>query len=320
MDTIQERYARFAEDEARGVSPIYEALSLGVSRSVSLCSFLAEFPTRKQQPNLLLGAVRFLGGTPTTPAELERIVERRGPEIAAVMRSRSTQTNEPARCATLLPALARLPEPLALLEVGASAGLCLLPDHYGYQYGDHELHPVGAARGRYPVFTCAASTTTPLPERLPRIIWRRGIDLNPLDVSDADAVAWLRALVWPENVERAEKLGLAIDVARREPPQVSRGNLLERLADVASTAPAGATLVIFHSAVLFYLQPEERERFMGMVQDLPATWISNEAPSVVPMSSARLAEPARANRFLLSVDGRPTAFTGHHGQSIEWIG
>jgi hypothetical protein len=48
------------------------------------------------------------------------------------MLAQSTQTNEPGRCAALLPMLARLPEPLALLEVGASAGLCLLPDFYTY--------------------------------------------------------------------------------------------------------------------------------------------------------------------------------------------
>jgi hypothetical protein len=56
------------------------------------------------------------------------------------MRRRRTQTNEVGRCAVLLPALAELPEPLALLEVGASAGLNLLPDRYSYEY----LHPDGA--------------------------------------------------------------------------------------------------------------------------------------------------------------------------------
>ncbi len=51
------------------------------------------------------------------------------------MAERSTQTNEPARCATVLPVLAQLPQPLALLEVGAAAGLCLLPEYYAYDYG-----------------------------------------------------------------------------------------------------------------------------------------------------------------------------------------
>ena len=61
--------------------------------------------------------------------------------LRAVMLERSTQTNEPGRCAALLPVLAGLPEPLALLEVGASAGLCLLPDFYGYDYGRTILAP-----------------------------------------------------------------------------------------------------------------------------------------------------------------------------------
>ena len=44
------------------------------------------------------------------------------------MRTRATQTNEAGRCAILLPVLAALPQPLALLDVGASAGLCLYRD------------------------------------------------------------------------------------------------------------------------------------------------------------------------------------------------
>ena len=55
---------------------------------------------------------------------------------------RSTKTNEPRRCAGLLPVLAGIAGPLALLEVGASAGLCLYPDRYSYSYdGLPPLHP-----------------------------------------------------------------------------------------------------------------------------------------------------------------------------------
>ena len=57
-------------------------------------------------------------------------------EVSATMRSRSTQTNEVGRCATLLPVLGGLEGPLALLEVGASAGLCLHPDRWSYRYLD----------------------------------------------------------------------------------------------------------------------------------------------------------------------------------------
>ena len=69
--------------------------------------------------------------------------ERRA-EVEAVMLERRTQTNEPARCALLLPLLAALPQPLALLEVGASAGLCLLPDRYALRL---RRPPARRARG-----------------------------------------------------------------------------------------------------------------------------------------------------------------------------
>jgi hypothetical protein len=92
-------------------------------------------PADRRQPNLFLAAVRWLCGVPDGADRLAHIVRQQYGRIREVMLSRTTQTNEPARCSVLLPVLAQLPQPLALLEVGASAGLCLLPDCYGYDYG-----------------------------------------------------------------------------------------------------------------------------------------------------------------------------------------
>ncbi|HEU0052584.1 MAG TPA: hypothetical protein VFQ39_05380, partial [Longimicrobium sp.] len=76
----------------------------------------------------------------------------------------------------------------------------------------------------------------------------------------------------------------------------------------------------FHSAVLAYLAPHDRTRFVEMVTELDAVWISNESPAVFPSIAAKLDAPAPEDRFLLAVDGEPVAFTGPHGQSIDWIG
>src|SRR5450432_2243342 len=102
------------------------------------------------------------------------------------MLSRTPQTNEPARCAVLLPLLAQLPQPLALLEVGASAGLCLLVDHYGYDYGNVRIDPTISGDGGAPTLTCDVSGAAPIPRTIPRIVWRAGLDLNPIDVRSAD--------------------------------------------------------------------------------------------------------------------------------------
>src|ERR1700726_4250690 len=133
LERISARYLRFAVDEARGESKLYERLALAVAASRGLFSFLAGLPSEKRQPNLFLAAVRHLCGIPESAHRLVEIVRREDRRIRALMLARTTQTNEPGRCSALLPVLAQLPQPLALLEVGASAGLCLIPDRYGYE-------------------------------------------------------------------------------------------------------------------------------------------------------------------------------------------
>ena len=114
------------------------------------------------------------------------------------MMARSTQTNEPARCATLLLLLARLRRPLALLEVGAAAGLCLLPDAFDYDYHGHRVPPSLLTSATAPTFFCEVNRAL-LPDRGLEIIWRAGLDLTPIDIKDAAQIAWLEALVWPDE-------------------------------------------------------------------------------------------------------------------------
>lgn len=133
-----ENYRRFGR-KARDRSPAYGDLAEAVAVDDQILAFLDALPVAKRQPNLLFAAARYLLGAPAEIHALRRLVHERADELAAVMHARRTQTNEPARCATLLPALVGLPEPLALLEVGASAGLTLLPDHYSYDYAGHFL-------------------------------------------------------------------------------------------------------------------------------------------------------------------------------------
>ncbi len=314
-EAIAKRFRRFAETEARGHSPLYEALANGVAADAEILAFLAELPPERQQPNLLLAAVRFVCGTPVDPDAFHAAFVTRKAAIRAEMLTRRTQTNEPGRCAVLLPVLARLGGPLALIEVGASAGLCLLPDHYGYAYAGH------APFGPEPRFPCRLDAMTPVPAVAPEIVWRAGLDLNPLDVRNDDDVAWLEALVWPDQPERANRLRAAVAVARADPPRIVGGDLLTALPSLAAGAPPDAALVVFHTAVLAYItDPEARARFARAVRDLNATWISNEAPFVFPDIAARLRTPVRRGAFLLAVDGEPTAWTDPHGAWSEWIG
>jgi hypothetical protein len=317
LDRLAEDYARFADHEARSRSALYEELARGVARDPELLRLLAELPRPKQQPNLLLAAVRYLCGTPSGWPQFRSWFFERRDEIVAVMLARRTQTNEPARCATLLPLLATLPQPLALLEVGAAAGLCLLPDRYAYDYGGHHVPPRRPVAGAAPTFACRASAATPLPSAGVDVAWRVGLDLEPVDVRDPDQVAWLEALVWPGEGARIELLGAALDVARVDPPRVAKGDLRRDLPALAAEAPPGATLVVFHTAVLAYVADAgERAAFAAAVRALDAVWIANEGPGLL---AAPTRDPWPSGRFLLTCDERPIAWTDGHGAAIDWL-
>src|SRR5262245_28341586 len=306
-------YRVFAE-EARGRSAAYEALAMLVAVDDTILRFLGTLPPAKRQPNLLFAAARYLLGTPPDIAALRALVGQDRAGLARVMLARRTQTNEPARCATLLPALARLPEPLALLEVGASAGLTLLVERYSYDYDGHR---VAGTEPQAPVLTCQPRGPVPLPARVPEVIWRTGLDLNPLDVTDEEDVRWLECLLWPGETGRRERLAAAIDMARRDPPRVHRGDLLTDLPDLAGQAPPGATLVIYHSAVLAYVSAPRRSQFADLVRSINAAWISNEAPGVLPGVPVPEHDDGY---FVLIEDGtRATALTDGHGAWLRWL-
>jgi hypothetical protein len=315
------RYERFATEEARGASPIYEHLALAVAGSPDLLTFLSSVPADRRQPNLFLAAVRHISGVPRNGHEMEQIVRAHAPRVREVMLSKTTQTNEPARCSVLLPVLAGLREPLALIEVGASAGLCLLLDRYRYDYGRHRIEPPSTELlAVAPIFECTANAATPVPSALPTIGWRLGLDLNPLDVNSPVEMDWLETLVWPGQARRAQNLRAAIEVARAYPPEVCRGDLRVDLPAIAALAPKNLRLVVYHTAVLGYVTSQsDREKFAEAVRRTGALWISNETPSVFPDLARTAPPPPSPGHFLLAIDGKPAAWTGPHGHSIHWF-
>jgi hypothetical protein len=214
----------------------------------------------------------------------------------------------------MLPALAQLPPPLALIEVGASAGLTLLVDRYSYDYAGHRIT---GSDPQAPTLRCTPRGPVPLPAQVPQVVWRAGLDINPLDVSvDAD-VQWLTCLLWPGEGDREERLAAAIATARRDPPVVHRGDLLDDLPALAALAPPEATLVVYHTSVLGYVTPGKRRQFADLVGDLAAVWLSNENPGLVPGAPA---PPHDGAPSLLARDGRiPLAFADSHGTWLHWL-
>lgn len=329
-ETLRDYYGKFARLEASGTSPIYTAWAEGVAADDDVIALLLELPRPKRQANLLFAAARHLGAGEGTYADLRAWLLRHWNDVRELMLARSTQTNEAGRCATLLPALARIPGPLALMEVGASAGLCLYPDRYSYRFT--VTGAVGAefaqsttldpADGPSAVVLDCELTNISVPERLPEVAWRAGIDLNPLDITDVDQREWLTSLIWPEHEARRERLLAAASIAAADPPHLVRGDLLDTVESLLAEVPAGTQPVVFHSAVLAYVDAEVRACFASLMRSRDdVVWISNEGAGVLPDTPAQLETLGveADGRFVLSVDGRAVALTGPHGQSYTGL-
>lgn len=311
---LSEAYVRWADLEVRASSPLYADWALSIAADEQVLGLVLRLPGRKRQPNLVFAAARAVGAPLGTFDVVRPWLLEHWAEVEEVALARSTQTNEAARCAVLLPVLSRLEGPLALLEVGASAGLCLYPDRYSYRYatpdGPVVLDPAdGPSSVR---IDCVVDGSTLVPASLPRVTWRAGLDLNPLDVTDPDDVAWLRTLVWPEHDERRARLDAACALVAADPPHVVRGDLLEDLDALVRQAPRDAHLVVFHGHVLVYLDPADRQRFVDRMGALDGTWVANEGARVLEFS----ADLPDDGRTVLSVDGVPVARTHPHGAAI----
>ncbi len=309
-DDLAARYRRFADVEAAVASPHYAALARAVAEDPLVLDLLLDLPRIKRQPNLLFAVLRLLGGVPADGAELHDRVAADADRIQAEVLARATQTNEPARAASLLPALARVPGPLALVEVGCSAGLLLQLDRYGYAYRTAAgVHRVGPQDGL--VLDCAVDGDVPLPGDVPEIAHRVGIDRNPLDPADPDTVAWLRALVWPgpQHDARLARLDPALALAAAHPHERVTGDLVEQLPGVLAGLPDGATPVVLASMTLLYLDDDARARFAEATAGVHV--LTAESPGVV------VDVPADgSDRVVVALDGEPLLLAAPHGGAV----
>jgi hypothetical protein len=312
MGAVAREYQEFARWEARDRSAAYESLAEAVAGDATVIEFITSLPPAKRQPQLVFAAARYLLGTPPGIGQLRGLITQSPAELTQVILARSTQTNEPARCAVLLPALAMLPQPIALIEVGASAGLTLLFDRYSYDYAGHFLP--GRDPGA-PTLRCEPRGPVPLPSRVPEIAWRAGLDLNPLDVTSDEDVRWLSCLVWPGEGDRAQRLAAAIATARRDPPVVHRGDLLSDLPGLASQVPEGLHLVIYNCSVLYQVTPDQRERFAATVRGLNASWLTSEGPGMV-RGTDRFGPELQC---VVTRDGDAIGRADGHGAWVEWL-
>ncbi len=290
LQSLSARFRHFAEVDFRGSSPLYERLALGVADDEELLA-LAAFTSSGQPPSLLLfGAVQYMLlqqldeplaafyptiSAATPPSEdpypyFYAFCMAHRDAIINLLTTHLVQTHEVGRCALLLPVYGLIAsrtnyQPLSLVDVGCSAGLNLLWDSYVYDYGDGQLYGDAASPLKL-VCELRGDHRPQLPAHLPPVANRLGIDINPIDLRDPDAVLWLKALIWPEHTARVANLDQAIEVLHQDPPRLLAGNALALLPQAIAATPADNVLCIYHTYSLYQLPSAAREQLSGIIR------------------------------------------------------
>ncbi len=319
-DAVRERYGRFAREEAPGRSPLYEEWALGIETDTAAQEVLARIPSTHRQPPLVFAVTRMLGAPLAGFGRWREFLLAHADEIVAECTARRLQTNEPLRLAPLLPVLSEIDGPIALLEIGASAGLCLYPDRYSYRFVDADggvrmaLDPDDGPSG---VLLVSEIRGEMPPVRMPQIVWRAGIDLDPLDARQPRDRAWLEGLVWPGETGRTERITAALDIAAADPPVLVRGDAGEQIETIAASAPQGAALVITTPGVLAHIPWAARQELIAKVLALPARWITIDAPSLHDAWRPPV-DAATWPGFVVALDGAVRAAADPLGRWWEW--
>jgi hypothetical protein len=341
LQAVANLFALLAEIDFRGASPLYERLARDSAEDPELLALVLPAAPRDRLPHLLFAAVQYLllgeGADPLDTfgpkpysAFRDWCLARRS-DIELLTGSRVVQTNEVGRCAALLPCLATVAErarqPLAVVEVGASAGLNLLFDRYRYVFGSGL--EVGAGDSDVVLRPRVHGGRVP-PLSMPEVPWRMGLDRQPVDVTDEAAVRWLRSCIWPEQRWRIELFERATAVARRDRPRVEKGDVYKTLPAVVRRTPGQAALCVVHTALLGYLPDQQRfvELLAELARERPLWWVSGEGSGLVAQLAAPPPSvPAEGVSFLygvvpLGVPGeqpRALALAGAHGAWLEWV-
>ncbi len=239
--------------------------------------------------------------------------------------SRAPQTNEVQRSAALLPGLLFIADqtklPVALLELGASAGLNLWCDRYRHDHGAWSWGDVQAP------LTLRSEWVGPVPAEAGtdlRIAHRAGCDPHPLNLHQAGEPLRLASFIWPDQTERMARLRSAM--------QAVEGWM--RVADLAiqarpasafvkrelATPRPGLATVLMHSVVWQYLDDEEQRAIFTQVEvagqrataKAPLAWLRFEPPTADGNVELRCRLwPGRGDRLL--------ARCHPHASRIEWL-
>lgn len=292
---LAESFRRFAKLECENSSPLYETLSYQIAEDPDMLEIANHIPLGQPVPNLLFATVKYIlkstddhlkryyasfSNSPLPIAQayplFKAFVQKHEETLLQLFQTKLVQTNEVRRCAYLYPMFTEIyrkhGQPLALIEIGTSAGLQLGIDHYQYVYNDSVI--VGNRKST--LLLSSENRGESLPESIntpPVISTRIGMDLNTIDVKNEAEYEWLQALIWPEHTERQATLDKAAAIIRQLELELLEGDAIEQIQTVCQKIPLDQIIVVFHTHVANQFPNDTKEKLLEILK-----LISNKRP------------------------------------------
>jgi hypothetical protein len=235
---------------------------------------------------------------------------------------RTVQTNEPGRSAALYPALlwltSQFHHPIRLLELGASAGLNLIPDRYCYLTDGRALGDSSSAVSFEEPWQPGPEIDLDAAARELTIVARAGCDRSPLNPRDPEQRLTLLSYIWPDETGRIDRMRMALGTASQAAPEVASGQAGPWLRKALEARPPDVLTVIWHSVFRQYLVPED----WAMIKETIRLSINSDRHRPIAWVSL---EPGRDGgvgaSLRISATGRPPAVLAdcdYHGPPVRW--
>jgi hypothetical protein len=217
---------------------------------------------------------------------------------------------------------------VGLIDVGCSAALNLNVDRVGITYsnGPSLGDPSSPVQLRSRI-----AHDRPVPTRaIPEVVARIGVDLDPIDVTDADAARWLRACLPPDQPERIERLDAEMALAATAPPLLLSGDAAELLPDAIARVRANALPVVTTTWALSRFPIATRQRFLCRLGEAAVgrgvAWVSAEGVGVAPTIPTLGDRPASGHSIiglaLFGLSAQPAEAIGRcwsRGRVLAWL-
>jgi len=333
----------FAHFARAGGSALYERLTLAIAEDPDMLALAAKVREGQPQANILFAAVHALllsgvndplkeyypscGGRRAANdrdvyAAFRAFVARHRGPLESILASRVTNTNEVGRSALIYPALDLTAResgaPLQIIEIGPSAGLNLNWHSYGYRYTD-ELGEIVLARGGADLVLrsrLVGMGRPALSADLPPVASAFGLELNPVNLASETERLWLRALVWPERLDRVAQLEAALAIAAAHPPPIVQGDAVLDLGNELDRFPLGAPVTLVDTLVTYQFDERAQRRFEASLLE------ASQARPIYRISAESHGPSCFLDLFLYqgtSREARRLAECDPHGGWLKWL-